>query len=347
MGVYYINTGDRKAGTGSCLIKSIAHVYDYYKYNVNTWDILALTGVLETACEENGKFHITDDRMIMHRINEVLPIKFNFLACKDEEEARELLLTKIKAGHPVVVMVHLYYVSYTPDYLKVPETRYATGHLMTIVGVDEEKEEYILADPTYDKFGTRISYRELMDAWSDPKDVSTMPHYTYGICEGNLDGSTYQTELKALLKASIEKNIEYFLEEEKGDAYDKTVYFGKLAIQEGLNILRELDEVYTPEIGAWLKERYEVIFFGLRWTRKMFSELLVSERFAKIPEFQEISKQFEVFYDRWTVIGQKLLRMYTKQSSKHVKKVVDQAMAILEDEKEVILKLREINMRYV
>lgn len=264
-------------------------------------------------------------------INSKINLNIEMKSFSGFNEAIKKIKDDIEKNKPTFIAVNPYYISYMKDYLKKPGGYFEFYHMCCIVGINEEKREFIMADLTKEFTDVRISFENLNLAWTFSEGIDKfIPYLYYEYDKKNI------LEIKNLMevsKLSALKNLNYIIYDE---CNLKQIIVDLKTICEG--------KVNDCTRKIYLGNLFRGIFDILSWSRRLFSDFLKAFKCNRLKENSSYIEEFYHFYKQWSKIGNIIYLGITNHSEKRLNSAIEKITKLLNEEVEVSKQLRKVIM---
>lgn len=286
--------------------------------------------------DECGRIFVNSMPKTIETINEKLPIDLTNKFFETNNDGIIKIKSLLQEGVPVIAGVNPYCFYFMDDYLKNPGGFFKAYHITIVVGIDEERKEFILSDSWIDFRTIRISFDEFFWAMTYGEGIMEFKPYSYYEFRVNTKKNT--------------KNIKHICIEMAIENIDKMLGQGRGNENTGIpslkRIPRDLEYILTDKIGEESIEKYLLnlfnsVFHKLSWGRRFFSLALSSQKFSDLPQREEYVCSFEDFYAQWIKIAQLILINKNKVNKGRIETIRRRISELLKEEQCKAQELRK------
>lgn len=339
----------RKIEDGSCFVRALEVIFKYYNYNMNTYTIITLCNVLDVKYrkvdfgkKQEAKVTVNKYKEIQEIGKNVLPMKFARCHYDNYDEAIENFKGKINDSQPLLVGVNPYYLSYTEDYHKRYGGLFNFYHMIVIRGLNEEKKEVYVIDPTFNKELVVLSYDDFINAWSDGTGI-TGSYFKYLYYDFQLNDKEKFDE-EAEMRKSIIRNIKLCFENEEVEIKEQKYITGFKGIEVLCDDLIKLskydqDDVFREKA---VESIYNGIFHNLRWSRKSFTLFMKDYSAMFDSRYEVFNDDLDGLFNKWTELGMKLFMILKTKKFNRIGKIVERIREITKFEEELFTSLSKL-----
>lgn len=326
----------RETDIGSCYVKNLELLFQYYGYDFRTYTIEGICqclDVLYRPCnietEQLPIIFVNKSYEIETKLKSLLPVSIERRNMNSFSEAKEMLKKEIREGHPICIALNTYHIPYSKDYHQCYGGIFKSYHMALVKGYSDEKEEIYVVDPAlYVDHGV-ISYLDLEKAWSDGtginRDYKAFVYYEFNVC-------SKIENLEAILQNSVRENLEAYFDCSSRKVWDILYQSGYAALERMCKDIKKLsDDVVRSE---YRDKCYETIFNGMfhliRYTRWTFAEHS-RKCFEALPSELNIDELFQ----RWSDISQKFAVMIKLDKMDKICECADGLYELIQCEKTI------------
>ncbi len=284
---------------GTCFSKCIQAVLKFYDTSFVERRLLGIENNLRTnyfGMSEDETYRgkiIGNGRLTtVEAVNKKLPVLLKYNNCDTFEKADEIIRNEILRKAPIIAAVNSYYINYMNDYLKIPGGYFKAYHMCVIVGYNED--EYIVADPWLDFKYVKIEKNKFYLAWTYSEGIKDFNPFSYYSIQVKDEFITCNLG-KICLDSAIE-NLNYLIQFNTKE----------FKVVDDLKCIIDSSTI-SEEQWAFLGNLQEALFNTLSWSRRLFSEFILTEFLDKNEECIECSRKFMQFYDEWQLISKLIL----------------------------------------
>lgn len=344
---------EKEIEDGSCLVKCLDVLFNYYNMNIHSYMILSISEIFDFRYRktdyENGIPTVIDYNR-SGRIEYFIQRKMNMIFIRkyfdSYKEGISYIFNQLNNKIPVCVGVNTYHLPYSEDYHKKYGGIFQAYHMMIIKGYDDNKKEFYAADPALNVDNGVIDFENFKLAWEEGNGIrKNFIPYTYYYFDVN---KSYKECIgkKEWLIDIIKDNLQYYFYKEYELIDDEPMYHGLAAINAMKSDLFKLKggQYELKFVEDMLNNIYNGIFHGIRWTRKSFALFLKKDtKHIKLISDDVINGFLELF-DDWTGLSMRLYMAKSMKKADGFDRIIDELEKIKEKELYLVNKLlQQIN----
>lgn len=304
---------------GNCFVKCLQEIYLYNNIEMTTSDILMLCDcfLLQYNPNEKGRISIYLNYKNLNK----LPVDIIKERFDNQNEGILKIKEEIINNRLVVLIVNTYYLYYTDDYLKKSGGLFGGGHALIIKGFDDEKESFIICDPTFNIEEAYVSYEEMCLAWTYTKDSKFFKPLIM-FCFEKRQGEDFN---KHLVKEALKKDLEKYVSgiNYSSESICKWLYDFRDAL--------ELDIDAEKKKKILLNVAYSILH-EIRWSRKSIGLALKKWGFSKNINLNIYANKFENYFNKWSKIHNLIYIGIKTEDIERIKKSYTNSVLLLNEE---------------
>lgn len=329
-----------EANVGSCVVKCMELLYNFFGFDMKTYTILGISEFLDIRyrrADFKNKiiplFNTNKSMEIEKFINERLPLNVKRSCFSSFEEGMDFIKDSILREEPILVGINSYHLPYCDDYHTKPGGLFEGYHMMIIKGFDDEKKEFYTIDPALYVEDGVIIFDDFEKAWSDDNGIKReyVPYTYYSI---SLKSEFKYKDLSRVIYDSAINSIKLFFDENKIIIFGDDFYRGQTAL---LNMIEDLKEVMKCDDKYFRNEVIQTIsdgvFHSIRWARKSFGLFLRNDIFKNNPKYDEQCKKIDDLFENWSEVYMRAMIALKTGKIERVSLVIDSMLKIIDKEK--------------
>lgn len=336
---------------GSCFLKVMELLYQYYGYDISAYTLIGISQVLGTRYrpanfEKGVRPYLWKNTSA--QIERALREKFNLYFTREhlanKEEAVTYIKNNICNGDPICIGVNSYHLPYCKDYHLNYGGIFNCYHMILINGFDSEKNVFYVVDPTFNIVDETIPMDDFILAWNDGTGIGNYSPYTYFKLhkKNNISGDTSDFEyLKSCYLEAVSENIREYNRTDSGMYNDEFVYFGQGGMRKMCEDMRcVVNNNNNNDFSiSILEDFYNNIFHRVRWLRKSFYLFIKNDAKCVLKCNEDNVVNLGKLFDIWTRIGMKLLMIIKSKHYNRLPTIINEIEKILDDENTIINNL--------